>query len=248
MGSKEVATGFLAALRREYVENVDAAVGEFFEATQIDDDLEDLLETSFEQRVRDADDALSEIMKIVAEWLPTLHEGIWCDECNVSPISGNRFWKQLQDDTYDLCESCYENLDDDKKGELALKQPQSGQEDLVPKEEPVQERSAEEAVFNTTDLTASCMADIEETFKQLSEQEYQEAEAEAARLIAQAEAKAAEEAAAVKAAEEAAAVKAAEEAAAAKAAEEAAAEQTAIPLEWQGVVSALVNMGFSSSL
>merc|ERR1712159_437598 len=243
MGSKEVATGFLAALRREYVENVDAAVGEFFEATQIDNDLEDLLETSFEQRVRDADDALSEIMKIVAEWLPTLHEGIWCDECNDSPISGNRFWKQLQDDTYDLCESCYENLDDDKKGELALKQPQSGQEDLVPKEEPVQEpvqeRSAEEAVFNTTDLTASCMADIEETFKQLSEQEYQEAEAEAARLIAQAEAKAAEEAAAAKAAEEAAA---------AKAAEEAAEEQTAIPLEWQGVVTALVNMGFSSSL
>merc|ERR1719261_1492726 len=61
-------------------------------------------------------------------------------------------------------------------------------------------------------------------------------------------AKAAEEAAAAKAAEEAAA-KAAEEAAAAKAAEEAAAEeQAAIPLEWQGVVTALVNMGFSSSL
>merc|ERR1719408_361974 len=213
---------------------------------------------------------MSEIMKIVAEWSPTLHEGIWCDECNVSPISGNRYWKQLQNDTYDLCESCYENLDDDKKGELALKQPQSGQEDLVAKEEPVQEpveepvqepveepveeRSAEEAVFDTTDLTASCMADIEETFKQLSEQDYQEAEAEAARLIAQAEAKAAEEAAAAKAAEEAAAAKAAEEAAAVKAAEEAAAvkaaeeaaaeEQAAIPLEWQGVVTALVNMGF----
>merc|ERR1711998_244488 len=55
------------------------------------------------------------------------------------------------------------------------------------------------------------------------------------------------EAAAAKAAEEAAA-KAAEEAAA-KAAEEAAAEeQAAIPLEWQGVVTALVSMGFSSSL
>merc|ERR1711924_523155 len=45
--------------------------------------------------------------------------------------------------------------------------------------------------------------------------------------------------------EAAAAAKAAEEAAAAAKAAE---EQAAVPLEWQGVVTVLVNMGFSSSL
>merc|ERR1712166_567613 len=33
-------------------------------------------------------------------------KGIWCDVCKVSPIVGSRFTKQLQHDTYDLCQDC----------------------------------------------------------------------------------------------------------------------------------------------
>jgi len=301
---KEVAYGFLAALKREYVENIDSAVGEYFEHATCGlsaDELDEHLEGAFEQRVRDAEDAMMEIQRIGAEWIGAgdaavaVHEGIWCDVTGMHPILGNRYCKQLPDDTYDLCQEAFDNLsEEDKCGFQLIATPEDAAEVLralrekkptepaaeeepaepageeeyegAVEEEPAAEPAAEEAVFDTTDLTESCMADIEETFKQLSEAEHQEAEAEAARLIAQAEAaaeaeaaaKAAEEAAAAKAAEEAAAAKAAEEAAAAKAAEEAAAAakaaekeavtQDTVPLEWQGVSSALVNMGFSSSL
>ena len=34
-------------------------------------------------------------------------KGIWCDACKVSPIVGSRFTKQLQHDTYDLCQGCF---------------------------------------------------------------------------------------------------------------------------------------------
>ena len=51
----------------------------------------------------------------------TVHEGIWCDNCSANPIHGARHWKQLNGDTYDLCDPCFNELDDDKKAELKLK-------------------------------------------------------------------------------------------------------------------------------
>jgi len=142
---------------------------------------------------------------------PVIHLNVCCDVTGMHPIVGNRYKKFGAD--YDLCQEAFDMLSEEEKSAFRL---------IATPEDAAHVHEEEELA----DLTASCMADIEETFKQLSEKEHQEAEAEAARLIAQAEAKAAEEAAAAKAAE----------------------EHTTVPLEWQGVVTALVNMGFSSSV
>merc|ERR1711977_103708 len=75
-------------------------------------------------------------------------------------------------------------------------------------------------MLDCDDLSASCIADIEATFNAAAaEEEAAKADLEAARI-------------------------AAEEAAANTAAE----PLTEIPVEWQGVVSALVNMGFAESM
>jgi len=68
---KAVAAGFLAALRREYLEHIPGAVGEYFEQEPCGltaDELDERLEEAYEQRVRDAEDVLSEIERIQSEW------------------------------------------------------------------------------------------------------------------------------------------------------------------------------------
>jgi len=51
----------------------------------------------------------------------TMHPGIWCDTCGTNPIIGARYWKQLEGDTYDLCQGCFDKLDSEKQKELTLK-------------------------------------------------------------------------------------------------------------------------------
>ena len=46
------------------------------------------------------------------------HEGIWCDSCGMTPLCGPRYKKQLVDETYDVCQRCYNNLDEDAQAEL----------------------------------------------------------------------------------------------------------------------------------
>jgi len=54
-----------------------------------------------------------------AAMLP-VHQGIWCDNCKVTPIVGDRFWKQLPQDTYDICGACYAQRPDQEKSDLAI--------------------------------------------------------------------------------------------------------------------------------
>jgi len=66
-----IAAGFLAALREEYVHSVDCAVGKYFDLCPEDmlpRKCDDMLESCFEQRVRDAEDPEVEIDLIAQEW------------------------------------------------------------------------------------------------------------------------------------------------------------------------------------
>merc|ERR1719502_2459920 len=47
-----------------------------------------------------------------------VHPGIWCDGCKMKPIQGNRYWKRTEHDTFDVCEACYNQLNDEQKAEL----------------------------------------------------------------------------------------------------------------------------------
>jgi len=196
----------------------------------------------------EAEYAARELEAVSAVVVPAfVHEGIWCDACTAHPITGNRYWKQLQADSFDLCQGCYEQLAEDKKAELTLKPAalleELAQDNLVVDPVEVAAESGENRMFDMSDLTASCMLDIEATFKQLSNEERRFAE-EAACLIAEAKAE--------KARLEAEAEKARLEAEAEKARMEAEAKvievSREIPLEWQGIVDSLINMGFSAQL
>jgi len=44
--------------------------------------------------------------------------GIWCDQCNVTPLTGPRFMKQLENDTYDLCHGCFAGLCESEQTEF----------------------------------------------------------------------------------------------------------------------------------
>jgi hypothetical protein len=48
-----------------------------------------------------------------------VHAGIWCDGCKMKPILGNRYWKRTEHDTFDVCQACYDQLNDEQKGELS---------------------------------------------------------------------------------------------------------------------------------
>merc|ERR1712166_1120033 len=47
-----------------------------------------------------------------------MHENIWCDGCSCTPIMGPRYTKQLDGDTYDVCQVCFSALDDSEKQKL----------------------------------------------------------------------------------------------------------------------------------
>lgn len=314
---------------------------------------------------------IAELLQTVQDELPAEaeaeaeHTGIWCDKCNMHPICGVRYTKQLKDDTFDLCAVCFSELTGEEQATLHIVQPKEEAVEEAPVEAPIEEaidedgwteaqeedeassdseaeeaaedaaacaaRVADEEVFaasgqsqtlypnapvpqetafwflaalrreylmelagavgeffdqnpdtlsdeeldqleeayeqrvrdaadmsceidmiarewaeaaqvapefDMSDLTASCMNDIEAAFEELSAEEHNLAEAEAARLITAAGAAEAEAAAKAEAEAEAAAV----EEAAAKA--EAEAEAAAIPVEWQASAEALTNMGF----
>eukprot|EP00656_Telonema_subtile_P025662 TRINITY_DN276_c0_g1_i6.p1 TRINITY_DN276_c0_g1~~TRINITY_DN276_c0_g1_i6.p1 ORF type:complete len:872 (-),score=380.13 TRINITY_DN276_c0_g1_i6:206-2821(-) len=149
-----------------------------------------------------------------------VHANIWCDGCNMHPVVGPRYMQQRQGDTYDLCQACYVQLDDHHKTELHLVQPKPAepvQEPETPVEaeaEPVPEE--EPVVLEFSDLSASCMADIEAAFQAEADGEaatQQPEEEEAARAAALAEHRAEREAAmaAARAEEDAARARAAAE-------------------------------------
>ena len=51
---------------------------------------------------------------------PVVHPGIWCVECNMKPICGARYMKQMENDTFDLCEACYNTLPESQMSEYKL--------------------------------------------------------------------------------------------------------------------------------
>ena len=78
------------------------------------------------------------------------HTGIWCDECSAKPIVGARYSKQLENDTYDVCKSCYDNSDEADQVELSLVESSvetSDQEDVVVGAE---DTSSDDTSGNTT--------------------------------------------------------------------------------------------------
>merc|ERR1711959_229239 len=198
------------------------------------DDYDRVMASAFDERE-------SVFEAINAEWMlensqvhEVVHNGIWCDVCNASPLVGPRYMKQLKDDTYDLCQACYGQLPDIDKADFCLL------ESLVIKESaPVVNETAPEPpetdplMLDCDDLSASCIADIEATFNAAAAEEEAAkaaAEAEAARIAEDARLAAEEEAAKAAAEAEAARLAAEEEAAKAEleaariAAEEAAAK------------------------
>eukprot|EP00658_Telonema_sp_P-2_P052386 TRINITY_DN4058_c0_g1_i11.p1 TRINITY_DN4058_c0_g1~~TRINITY_DN4058_c0_g1_i11.p1 ORF type:complete len:269 (+),score=78.29 TRINITY_DN4058_c0_g1_i11:153-959(+) len=80
---QEVAFGFIAALRREYVHDVAGAVGEYFtqEPGGLDEDtLEQLLEEPYEAAVRATTAPLEEINRIEKEWCWKPEWGVLVEE------------------------------------------------------------------------------------------------------------------------------------------------------------------------
>merc|ERR1719473_1302432 len=52
------------------------------------------------------------------------HLGIWCDATGASPITGTRYTKQMQGDTYDVCEDVFKKLSAEEQAEFtAIKVP-----------------------------------------------------------------------------------------------------------------------------
>merc|ERR1719473_2329128 len=52
------------------------------------------------------------------------HLGIWCDATGAAPITGTRYTKQMQGDTYDLCKSAFKKLSAEEQAEFtAIKVP-----------------------------------------------------------------------------------------------------------------------------
>merc|ERR1711966_97151 len=196
------------------------------------------------------------------------HPGIWCDECNMKPIRGARYMKQMQLDTFDLCKGCYNALSESDQSEFKVIEPvepaaamhvEQAEATLKADEEEAEaaQKAAEDAEAAQKAAEAAAALKAEEAaaeFARLAAVE--EAKAEACRLAvervaAKAAAEEAEAARVAAEAEEAARVKE-EEAEAARVAAEAKAVETAqgpvVPIEWQAAVDALVQMGFSESV
>merc|ERR1712195_196109 len=133
-----------------------------------------------------------------------MHENIWCDGCSCTPIMGPRYTKQLDGDTYDVCQVCFSALDDSEKQKLtkadkpeadkpaqkvvddaeapSAEEPEAAHQDDV--DVVIEQEPEAPSVFDDCDdLSASCIADIEATFV-----EEDEAAAEEAACIAEEEA------------------------------------------------------------
>merc|ERR1711966_129810 len=186
------------------------------------------------------------------------HPGIWCDECNMRPIRGARYMKQMQLDTFDLCKGCYNALSESDQSEFKVIEPVEPAAAMhVEQAEATLKADEEEAEAAQKAAEAAAALKAEEAaaeFARLAAVE--EAKAEACRLAvervaAKAAAEEAEAARVAAEAGEAARVKE-EEAAAAARASKAKAVETAqgpvVPIEWQAAVDALVQMGFSESV
>ena len=48
---------------------------------------------------------------------------IWCDECNMNPIRGARYTKQMELDSFDLCKGCYNGLSESDQFEFKAFEP-----------------------------------------------------------------------------------------------------------------------------
>merc|ERR1712166_480940 len=204
------------------------------------------------------------------------HPGIWCDECNMKPIRGARYMRQMQLDTFDLCKGCYNALSESDQSEFKVIEPvepaaavhvEQAEATLKAAEE---EAKAEACRLAVERVAAKAAAEEAEAARIAAEAEEAARiaveEAEAARIAAEAEEAsrvAAEEAEAARIAveeaeaarvkeEEAEASRIAAEAEAAARASKAKALETAqgpvVPIEWQAAVDALVQMGFSESV
>merc|ERR1711966_411253 len=193
------------------------------------------------------------------------HPGIWCDECNMKPIRGARYMKQMQLDTFDLCKGCYNALSESDQSEFKVIEPvepaaamhvEQAEATLKADEEEAEaaQKAAEDAEAAQRAAEAAAEEAAAAEFARLAAVE--EAKAEACRLAvervaAKAAAEEAEAARVAAEAGEAARVKE-EEAAAAARASKAKAVETAqgpvVPIEWQAAVDALVQMGFSESV
>ena len=114
-----------------------------------------------------------------------IHENIWCNGCSCTPIMGPRYTKQLDGDTYDVCQVCFSALDDSEKQQLtkadkpeadkpaqkvvddaeapSAEEPEAAQQDDV--DMVIEQKPEAPSVFDDcSDLSASCIADIEATF------------------------------------------------------------------------------------
>jgi len=211
----EMRAAILDALTREYVEDIDGAVGAYFDTveTELEETLgrgaDSMIERHIEKRVRQAleqggaDAAAAEIGAIagedwsltlpprrsdsdsysnssdssgsdsesddedadvevaeVAEVVETEHtwEGIWCDGCEMKPLFGSRFMKQLPNDTHDLCNACFGKLAEAEQQQFNLVDPPAVTAELVAQvpevEQPMDEAAAPasmEAAFSIGD-------------------------------------------------------------------------------------------------
>jgi len=201
--------------------------------------------------------------------------GIWCDECKMTPLTGARFMKQLENDTFDLCQGCYACLPDQNQAGFKSVETEADAEAAradYRAEEAARIAAAEEATRSAAE-EAACIGAAEEATRiaaeeaacigaaeeaaRIAEEAARAAEEEVTRLAVVEEAKAeacrlaVERVAAKATAEEAEAARiAAEEAEATRIAAEEVADATEeqFPLEWQGAVDALMQMGFSQSV
>jgi len=216
----EMRAAILDALTREYVEDIDGAVGAYFDTVEAE--LEEtlgrgagtMIERYIEKRVRQAleqggadaavakiaaiagedwsltlpprrsdsdsdsdssdssdsgsessgsesDDEVAEVeVAEVTELVETEHawEGIWCDGCEMKPLCGARFMKQLPNDTRDFCNPCYGKLSEAEQQEFNLVVPPAVTAGLVAQvpqvEQPLDEAAAPaslEAAFSVGD-------------------------------------------------------------------------------------------------
>jgi len=100
------------------------------------------------------------------------HPGIWCNECSTRPIVGARYSKQLENDTYDSCKSCYDNLNESDQAQLSLVE-------TAAQNVEADSTSSEDSSDNTTS-TSEEEEETEEATKSIRER------AEEAKLVAKA--------------------------------------------------------------
>merc|ERR1712166_170264 len=174
------------------------------------------------------------------------HPGIWCDECDMKPIRGARYMRQMQLDTFDLCKGCYNALSESDQSEFKVIEPvepaaavhveqaeatlKAAEEEAESAHKAAEDAKAAQKAAENAEAAQKAAEDAKAAQMAAEAVVKAEEEAEAARVAAEACRLAVERVAAKAAAEEAEAAKAAaEEAEAARvAAEEAEASRIAV--------------------